>query len=137
MHQGQARAALQPEPQRPAGDGTADPDRAPDLLKDAKFRRPYAQALGPLAKEPWLMALDGPAQPVEKVRVAGNEYQFVSVCKNHDGRDTSNGGSVCRGIADGLRKIFQRGRSTLVGAPPPPVAAELERLWKATYRSGK
>jgi len=33
--------------------------------------------------------------------------------------------------------VFQRGRSTLVGAPPAPIAAELERVWKATYRSGK
>jgi len=43
------------------------------LLKDANFKRAYVQALGPLAKEPWLMELDGPAQPVEKLQVAGKD----------------------------------------------------------------
>ena len=51
---------------------------ASDLPRDAKFKRPYVQALGPLAREPWLMELDGPAQPVKKVPVAGNEYQLAS-----------------------------------------------------------
>ena len=37
-----------------------------DLLKDAKFKRSYVQAPGPLAKEPWLLELYGPAQPVKK-----------------------------------------------------------------------
>jgi len=107
------------------------------LLKDANFKRAYAQALGPLAREPWLMALDGPAQPVEKVQVAGNEYQLVSVCKNHDCYD--NNMVVLYGAA--ANKVYGNvlvgGRATLVGAPPAPVAAELQRLWKATYRSGK
>jgi hypothetical protein len=34
-------------------------------------------------------------------------------------------------------KVYQRGRSTLVGAPPAPVATELERLWKAEWRRGQ
>lgn len=29
----------------------------------------------------------------------------------------------------------QRGKSTLIGNPPPAVAAELERLWKKQFRS--
>jgi hypothetical protein len=32
-------------------------------------------------------------------------------------------------------KVFQRGKSTLIGAPPPAVATELERLWKTEFRS--
>ncbi|MGZ9067364.1 MAG: hypothetical protein ACXW2I_18775 [Burkholderiales bacterium] len=32
-------------------------------------------------------------------------------------------------------KIYQRGKSSLIGAPPPAVAAELERLWKSEWRS--
>jgi hypothetical protein len=107
------------------------------LLKDAKFKRSYVQALGPLAKEPWLMELDGPAQPVEKVRVAGNEYQLVSVCKNHDCGDNNMVLFYAAASQTVFGKVFQRGRSTLVGAPPAPVAAELERLWRATYRSGR
>ena len=109
----------------------------PELLRDARFKRPYVQALGPLAREPWLMELDGPAQPVEKVQVAGNEYQLVSVCKNHDCFDNSMVVLYAAASQTVYGKVFQRGRSTLVGSPPAPVAAELERRWKATYRSGK
>ena len=107
------------------------------LLKDATFKRQYVQALGPLATEPWLMELDGPAQPVEKVQIAGTEYQLVSVCKNHDCADNSMVVLYAAAPQTVYGKVFQRGRSTLIGAPPPPVAAEPERLWKATYRAGK
>jgi hypothetical protein len=110
---------------------------APEMLKDAKFKKPYVQALGPLATEPWLMELDGPAQPVEKVQVAGREYQLVSVCKNHDCYDNSMVVLYEAASRAVYGKVWLRGRSTLVGAPPAPVAAELERLWKATYRSGR
>jgi hypothetical protein len=107
------------------------------LLRDAKFKRAYVQALGPLAKEPWLMALDGPAQPVEKVQVAGNDYQLLSVCKNHDCYDNSMVVLYAAPSSTIYGTVLLRGRSSLVGAPPAPVAAELQRLWKATYRSGK
>jgi len=126
------------DPNRNAVPGTSPPvELMPTvLLKDPKFKRPYAQALGPLAKEPWLMELDGPAQPVEKVQVAGSEYQLVSVCKNHDCFDNNMVVLYAAATQTVYGKVFQRGRSTLVGAPPAPVAAELERLWKATYRRG-
>ena len=62
------------DPNRSVASGTKPPAEIgpSDLLKDAKFRRSYMQALGPLAKEPWLMTLDGPAQPVKKVQIRGN-----------------------------------------------------------------
>jgi hypothetical protein len=107
------------------------------LLRDASFKRAYVLALGTLAKEPWLTQLDGPAQPVERKRVAGNEYQVVSVCKNHDCYDNSMVVFYAAASNTLYGTVFQRGRSTLVGAPPAPVAAELERVWKATYRSGR
>jgi hypothetical protein len=109
----------------------------PAMLRDASFKRAYLQALGPLAKEPWLTTLDGPAQPVETKRVAGNDYQVVSICKNHDCYDNSMVVFYAAPSSTVYGTVFQHGRSTLVGAPPAPVAAELERVWKATYRSGK
>ena len=108
-----------------------------DLLRDVKFRRPYVQALGSLAREPWLMELDGPAQPVKKVQIAGNEYQLASVCKNHDCYDNNIVLLYASASQTVYAKVVQRGRAILVGAPPPPVTAELERLWASTYRSGK
>lgn len=107
------------------------------LLKDPNFKRAYLQALGPLAREPWLIELDGPAQPVEKVQVAGTEYQLVSVCKNHDCYDNSMVVLYAAASSKVYGTVFRRGQTTLVGAPPAPVAAELQRLWKSTYRSGK
>jgi hypothetical protein len=30
--------------------------------------------------------------------------------------------------------IYEGGKATLIGAPPPAVAAELEKLWKTEWR---
>jgi Inhibitor of vertebrate lysozyme (Ivy) len=127
------------DPNRNVAPGTSAPVQVfpGALLKDARFKRLYLQALGPLAREAWLTELDGPAQPVENVQVAGADYQLVSVCKNHDCGDNSMVVLYAAAAQMLYGKVFQRGRSTLVGAPPPQVAAELERLWKATYRSGR
>jgi hypothetical protein len=109
----------------------------PDMLRDANFKRAYLAALGPLAKEAWLTRLDGPAQPVEKKEFAGNQYQVVSVCKTHDCYDNSMVVLYASASRTVHGTVYQRGRSTLVGAPSAAVAAELERMWKRTYRSAK
>lgn len=127
------------DPNRNAVPGAKPPEEIYPgvLLKDARFKRPYVQALGPLASEPWLMRMDGPADAVKKVQVAGAEYQLLTVCKNHDCYD--NNLVLLYGAATQTvyARVLQRGRSSLLGSPPGPVAAELERLWKSTYRSGK
>ena len=127
------------DPNRNAVPGAPPPAMTfpPHMLKDASFKRAYLQALGPLAKESWLARLDGPAQEVQKKRVAGSDVQVVSVCKNHDCYDNSMVVFYSAASNTVHGTVFQRGRSTLIGAPPAPVAAELERTWKATYRSGK
>jgi hypothetical protein len=127
------------DPNRNVAPGTPPPVEVgpPDLLKDAKFKGPYVRALGPLASEPWLMKLDGPAPPIKKVQVAGNDYQLVTVCKNHDCRENTLVLLWAPATQAIYGKIVQRGRSTLVGSPPPPIAAELERLWRVEWRSGK
>ncbi len=127
------------DPNRNVAPGTQRPvELSPvDMLKDAKFKRLYVQALGPLAREPWLMELDGPAPPVKMVQIAGTTYQLLSVCKNHDCYDNSMVVLYAALPKALYGKVFLRGRSILVGAPPAPIATELERLWKATYRSGK
>ena len=40
-------------------------------------------------------------------------------------------------IANGFghRDLISKGKSTLIGDPPPAVAAELEKLWKKQFRS--
>ncbi|HEV7915287.1 MAG TPA: Ivy family c-type lysozyme inhibitor [Albitalea sp.] len=125
------------DPNRNAVPGIAPPAQIgpPDLLKDARFREAYLGALGPLGRERWLARLDGPATPVKPVTVAGAQYQLVSVCKNHDCQDNNLVLLYAAPSKTVYGKLLQRGRPLLVGAPPPAVAAELERLWKAEWRS--
>lgn len=106
-----------------------------ELLKDPAFRKPYLAALGPLAREqPWLRELGGPAPESQKVTVAGTGYLMASVCKPHDCYDHSLVllYDAPRGVVYG--KLNHGQRSSLLGQPPPAVAAELERLWRGQFR---
>jgi inhibitor of lysozyme (Ivy) len=105
-----------------------------ELLTDPKFKSAYYKALGPKVKENWLAQLDGPSPPIKKINVAGTEYIFASACKNHDCGDNNTVllYSAAQGVVYG--KIVQQRRATLIGAPPPAVASELDRLWVAEWR---
>ena len=107
---------------------------AAGILLDPKARSAYYTALGPLRREPWLADLDGPSPENRRVTVAGTEYILASACKNHDCFDNSTVllYSAAQGVVHG--KVYQRGRSTLIGAPSPAVAKELERLWREEFR---
>ena len=130
----------------PAAQGKGDPNKtfkgyaldelgASGLLYDPKAKATYYKTLGPLSKEPWLAKLNGPSPQNKKVKVAGGDYVLVSVCKNHDCAD-NNTVLLYSGAQDLVYgKVYQSGKSTLIGSPPPPVAAELEKLWKAEFRS--
>jgi hypothetical protein len=132
----------------PAAQAKADPNKpfkgyaltelsAAGLLYNAKAKATYYKALGPLRKEPWLAQLDGPSSENKAVKVAGADYVLVSTCKNHDCAENnvvllySSAQDVVYG------KVYQRGKSTLIGSPPPAVATELEKLWKAEHRRGR
>ena len=108
-----------------------------DLLRDPNFKPAYLQALGALAREPWLATLSGPAPEVRVVRVAGADMQLAAACKP---RDCGENNTVL--LYDAARpavygKVYQAGRTTLIGNPPPPLAAELETLWKQEWRGAK
>jgi hypothetical protein len=124
------------DPNRNAVPGSAPPAQGSpwDLLKDATFKQAYLRALGPLAKEPWLANLTGPAPPLRPVQVAGAEYQLATSCKAHDCYDNTLVLLWASGPRTVYGKVVQGNRSTLIGAPPPVVAAELERLWKTEFR---
>ena len=34
-------------------------------------------------------------------------------------------------------KVYQAGRTTLLGNPPPPLADELDKLWRQEWRGGR
>lgn len=107
---------------------------ASGLLYDPKAKVAYMKALGPLAKELWLAKLDGPSPQNRPVKVAGTDFVLVAACKN---RDCEQNNTVLLWSAPDVvyGKVYQRGKSTLIGAPPPAVAGELEKLWKTEWRS--
>ena len=107
---------------------------AAGLLYNAQVKALYYKALGPLTKESWVAKLDGPSSENKAVKVAGADYVLVSTCKNHDCFENSVV-LLWSGVQDVVYgKVYQRGKSTLIGSPPPAVAAELERLWKTEFR---
>jgi hypothetical protein len=107
---------------------------AAGLLYDPKAKAAYYKALGPLSKEPWLAKLDGPSSENKAVKVAGADFVKIATCKNRDCYDNT---VVLLWAAPDViyGKVNQRGKSTLIGSPPPAVAAELEKLWKLEFRS--
>lgn len=108
---------------------------AAGLLYDPKAKTAYYKALGPLANEPWLAKLDGPSPQNKPVKVAGADFVLLAACKNRDCGD-NNAVLLWSGAPDVVYgRVYQRGKSTLIGAPPPAVAAELEKLWKQEWRS--
>ena len=104
------------------------------VLLGPKVKATYFKALGPLAREPWLAKLDGPAPQNKRVRVAGVDFVQLSACKNHDCGDNNALFlySVEQGVLYGT--VYRKGRTTLIGAPPPAVASELPKLWKKEWR---
>jgi hypothetical protein len=108
---------------------------AAGLLYNAKVKEIYYKALGPLVKEPWLAKLDGPSSEGQVMKVAGDDYVMLYTCKNHDCYD-HNVVLLWSGVQNVVYgKVNQKGKSTLIGNPPPAVAAELEKIWKKQFRS--
>lgn len=104
-----------------------------DLLKDRKFKSAYLASLGPKAKEKWLATMTNSAL-ISKVSLAGDTYQVATPCKPHDCAD--NNLLLLYSPASGavFGKLYEKGRTTLLGAPSSALAAELERLWKKEFR---
>jgi hypothetical protein len=108
---------------------------AAGLLYNARAKEIYYKALGPLVNEPWLAKLDGPSSEGQAMKVADADYVMLYTCKNHDCYD-HNVVLLWSGIQNVVYgKINQKGKSTLIGNPPPAVAAELEKIWKKQFRS--
>lgn len=123
---------------QPAQAASPDPDSVAgwDHVRDKTFKAIHHKALGAKAREPWIRALDGPSPGARTVTAAGAEYRMLAVCKPHDCGDNNLVllYSPARRLVYGT--IHERGKTTLIGKPPPEVAAELERLWKAEWRQG-
>ena len=105
-----------------------------EYLQDPKFKPLYFKALGLKSKTPWLARMDGPASTTRKVQVGGAAYVLSAFCKNRDCADNNAVllYSAPQGVLYGT--IYEKGKSTLIGDPPPAMTAELPKLWKLEWR---
>ena len=118
-----------------SGASAQKPKEAWEHLQEPAFKAAYAQALGAKAKTPWLAKRDGPAPQDKYVTVAGDRYVMNSFCKN---RDCEANSAVLlyspeKKIVYGT--VHEKGKTTLLGEPPPAVAGELAKLWKKEWRT--
>ena len=105
------------------------------LLEQPEFKSAYTKALGPKSKERWLAKRDGPAPQPAFEQVAGVRYVMNSFCKNHGCGDHSAVILYSPENKQVYGTVYEKGRTTLLGDPPPDVAAALAALWKKEWRS--
>ena len=108
-----------------------------ELIRDARFKAVYRRALGPLVSQAWLAQMNGPAVDLKQEQVAGTAYQLVAFCKAHDCGD--NNAVLLYDAPQGrvYGFVHMKGGNTVLGSPPGPVMAELNRLWRREWRQGK
>lgn len=129
-------AAFAPPPPARAPVGAVKAGVVPDLAtltEDPSFKRAYLRALGQKVVERWLTSFDGPAAPPRLQTVLGTRYVVAAFCKANDCAE--NNALVLYAVEK--QQLFgllqQRGRKTLLGAPPADMAVELERIWAKEY----
>ncbi|MEJ8822969.1 Ivy family c-type lysozyme inhibitor [Variovorax humicola] len=127
----QMKAATPPPPAPPAAAAGGSVDVA---IASPRFSAIWRRALGPDAREPWLAQMNGPAPPPRWVNVAGSRYAFNAFCKDHDCFDNNAVQLYAPETGVVFALVHRLSRDTLVGNPPPVVATELRRLWKAQWR---
>ena len=111
------------------------PKEAWEHLQEPAFRSAYLAALGPMAKTPWLAKRDGPAPQDKYVTVGGERYVMNAFCKNKDCEANSAVLLYAPEQKVVYGTVYEKGRTTVIGGPPPGVAVELARLWKAEWRT--
>jgi hypothetical protein len=128
-----SRAPL-PKPVTQAAPVNPDSVVSWDFVRDKKFKNLYHKTLGSKVRLDWLATLEGPAPPVKVITVAGSEYRLLSVCKDHDCGDNNTVILYSPASKTVYGKIYESGKTTLIGKPSTEVAAELDRLWKSEWR---
>lgn len=108
-----------------------------ELVRDKRFKAAWIKALGPLSRERWLAGLEGPAPEIKREQLVGQTWLVAATCKPHDCGE-NNAVLVydeAAGRVHGL--VVRAGAAGLVGAPPGPLGAELQRIWRREWRQGR
>jgi len=108
-----------------------------ELIRDPRFKPAYLRALGPLAREPWLARMHGPAPELSQRRIGGVDYTVAAYCKP---RDCGEHNAVllydaAQGRVYGL--VHQLRRQQSFGSPPPEILRELGTIWRTEWRQGR
>lgn len=115
----------------PVAPGTA---RSPsELIRDPRFQPAYLRALGPLAREPWIAQMNGPAPELRRQRIGGVDYTVAAFCKPHDCQD-HNAVLVYDAVQGRVHGVLQqKGRMQSFGAPPGALLIELNAIWRREW----
>ncbi|MDB5847236.1 MAG: hypothetical protein JWP29_988 [Rhodoferax sp.] len=127
-----AQAVARPTPPIPAQDEPAS--ETEKMLLDEQFKSSYLRALGPLARDRWLAQLEGPRPPTRQLRLDGNEYTVIAVCKAHACADHNTVLLYAATQATVFGKVFQAGQSRYYGDPSPALAVALDQIWATEWR---
>ena len=103
----------------------------------ARFRAAYVRALGPSAKEAWLLSQVARPTDATTVTVAGTQYQQFTGCKPHDCGDNNALVLYAPQTDAVVGKIFVRQQSRYIGSPSAAEIEEIERLWRIEWRQGR
>lgn len=116
----------------PVAPGTAK--HPSELIRDPAFKPAYLKALGPLGRTPWLAQMNGPAPDLSRQRVGGVDYTVAAFCKPHDCGDHNAVllYDAAQGRVYGL--VSQGNRQQSFGAPPGPLLADLQAIWRREWR---
>ena len=127
-----AATALTPAPSPAAAPGGVPGMSV--LIADPAFKRAYLRSIGAKASERWLARFDGPAPPTREQTFDGVPYVVVAICKAHDCYDHNAVFLYSAPQQRVLGLVQQNGVKTLVGAPGPSLASQLDRLWLREWR---
>ncbi|HVZ70852.1 MAG TPA: Ivy family c-type lysozyme inhibitor [Polyangia bacterium] len=105
------------------------------LLDDPSFVPLYRRALGPAEKDAWLVGITGPSSANEKLDLGGTKFVLGKWCKAGACKDNAAVVLWAAGPKLVYGKVVRSGKTTLLGAPPPAIAAELDARWAKAWGS--
>jgi hypothetical protein len=98
------------------------------------MQKAWRNALGPRENDRWLVRREGPAPEPQWVTVEGTRYLLHAFCKPHDCHDNNAIALYDQGSGRIYGLVQRDGRNRLVGAPPPAMGPQLEKLWREQWR---
>ncbi len=131
---GAARAATpsaEPTPTKLPPPPTGSPAA---LAQGPAMQKAWRTALGAHENDRWLVRREGPAPEPQWVTVEGTRYLLHAFCKPHDCFDNNAIALYDQGSGRIYGLVQRSGKNSLLGAPSPALASQLDRLWREQWR---